>query len=85
MGLRGKLEPLEKRVSAHSTVVRCPVCGEEVRAMGDVALGVLATLWAREMGMEQEPDTAFEEILAHPHVALVDKLINDEFPRSANA
>jgi hypothetical protein len=81
MAMRDRLRRVEERASGHLITVRCPECGEEIRAGDDLALEVLAASWARETGMKHEVPPVVDMILDHEHAAILRTL----FPEVASS
>ncbi len=77
MGLRDKLERLERRADKGTAVLLCQECGERVKVPADIALRLNVAAWLRRRAERRgEPvptsDPAVSLIDAHPHDALVD-------------
>ena len=67
MGLRGRLEKLERETEGEITTLLCPECGEEFTTGGDVALEYIVHEWSKETGEKSYRDTPEDIVRLFDH------------------
>ncbi len=77
MGLKDRLDRMERAAGEHFATAACPECGEAFRYAGDLAVDLVVAQWVRATGTGYEVNPTVARVLDHPHEELVDEVLSD--------